>query len=82
MKSDKNEGDSGALLTRLASGAFGMLEVENVDSSSFFRPGTTHVVVFRNVLVGTPLNFVTFRVSVFALSSALSSFCASFLCLG
>jgi hypothetical protein len=40
MKSDKNEGDSGAFLTRLASGAFGMLEAENVDSSSFFCPGT------------------------------------------
>jgi hypothetical protein len=35
MKSDKNEGNSGGFLTRLASGAFGMLEAENVDSSSF-----------------------------------------------
>jgi hypothetical protein len=55
-----------------------MLKAENVDSSSFW-PRMIHVVVLRNVLLETPSNFVTYRVSIFALPPALSvpRFCAS-----
>jgi len=56
-------------LTRLASGAFGLLKAEKLDSSSVFA-GMIQVVVFRNVLRQTPSNSVSNRVLDFALLAA------------